>query len=86
MRRFYFNLQAADEFMRASLQFGFAFRHPLAKTFLHGLPARPAANVNCRNDLEGPEPLNESLQFQEAAVLTVRDSCNGKEKLFYQYQ
>ena len=57
------------------LPFSFRLHFPLTKVLLHGLPAGPAADVDCGNDLEGLEPLDKTLHLQKAAVLAVRDSC-----------
>lgn len=62
--------------------FGFFFREPLAEAPLHGLPARPAAIVDGGDDLEGPQPLDEALYLQIAAVFTVGDSCQETKEGF----
>lgn len=48
---------------------------PLTETLLHRLPVGPAAIVNCRDDLEGLEPLDKLLQLKKAAVFTIGDTC-----------
>lgn len=60
--------------------FGLSLGEPLAKALLHGLPAVPAANVDCRDDLERLKPLDEPFQLQKAAVLAVRDACEDSRK------
>lgn len=64
---------------RHKLQFSFTFHEPLTKTLFHSFPASPAAIVDCRDDLEGLEPLDKTLQLQKAAVLAVRNSCKENQ-------
>lgn len=60
----------------------FSFQEPLAEALLHSLPGGPAAIVDCGDDFERLEPLDETLQLQKAAVLAVWDSCEENEQEF----
>ena len=71
----------SSEHPRNKLPFRLSFHEPLTEAPLHGLPARPAADVDRGDDLERLEPLDEALQLREAAVLAVRDPCGGNRAM-----
>lgn len=80
---YHHNLQMKSSTADHKLQFSFSFHDPVTENLLHSLPARPAANIDRRDDLEGLDPLDKSFQFQEAAVFAVRDSCQRRNKDYH---